>query len=114
MQTQISFDAPTKPTQKSFKYLGYTFTPVRQFTSEESALGFRLPLSYLDKRRLDVNGKDNQFNYDDFYKAAKTVGAGEIDVFKMNNSLLVVPCSYTLQEYKIEDRTLIKRRENSR
>ena len=60
-------------------------------------------MSCLDNPRLNVNGKDNQFNHDDFYKAAKTANADQIDIFKMNNSILVVPCSYTLQEYKMED-----------
>lgn len=103
MQNQILFDTPNATAQKTFKYLGYTFTPVRQFTEKENALGLRLPISHLDKPRLNVNGKDNQFNHDDFYKAAKTANADQIDIFEMADETLVIPCSYTLQEYKIED-----------
>lgn len=101
MQNQILFD--TQITQKTFKYLGYSFKPVRQFTEKEEKLGLRLPISYLSKKRLNVLGKDNQFNHDAFYNAAKQVNADQLDIFEMADGTLVIPCSYTLQEYKIDE-----------
>lgn len=90
---------------KSFIYLGKRFTPVRQFTASEDALGLRLPLrsigisNYKGGIFTVANHISDQYDYDTFYKKAKSVGAGEIDVFLTSISgdkIEVVPCTNEL------------------
>lgn len=93
----------TKP--KSFIYLGKKFTPVRQFSTSESKRALQLPLrsigisNYSGENYKVHNHISDQWSYDEFYKKASKIGAGEIDVFLMNKKE-VVPCENELFELK--------------
>ncbi|SEC63971.1 hypothetical protein SAMN04489761_3483 [Tenacibaculum sp. MAR_2009_124] len=82
---------------KKFKYNGLEFQPFRQLNKQERNKELRLELV-----SIGINSYDNasiQYNYDDFYKQAKKVGAQKIDVF-LYDGIKVVPCTNELFELK--------------
>lgn len=103
MENISTIQQQTKP--KPFYYLGFKFWPKRQFTKSEKDDGIRLPglrsigiSNYKGDMYKVQNHISAEWNYDDFYKAAKKAGAGKIDVFIMNMTI-VVPCQNELFEY---------------
>lgn len=89
---------------KSFIYNGLKITPKRKFTRSESASGIHLPFSsigvsnYQDVAHLNRK-KDIEYNYNEFYKAAKRAGGQEYDVFEYKG-MEVVPCANELFQLK--------------
>lgn len=94
---------------KKFKYLGMYFTPLRQFTPRENALGIGLPF-----RSVGISNYGGDLNnwvsagwsHEAFYEKAKAAGAGELDVFLWRGKT-VVPCSNELFEL-MEDSPLLR------
>jgi hypothetical protein len=85
---------------ESFTYKGQKFTPMRKFNSSEEREGFVIR----KLRSIGIhNYKDresilNTWNWEEFYEQAKTVGAGEIDIFSWRG-IKVVPCENELFQY---------------
>lgn len=88
---------------KTFKYLGFTFKPIRKFTKEEDTKGLTLNFYSIGISNYSDNPYQcrlsSEWDYTDFYTEAKKVGAGEMDVFLMNNKALVIPCGNELFAY---------------
>lgn len=87
---------------KSFKYLGYTFTPHRNFNSSEDALGhLNLPfhgigISNYDNPRQTY--RSSEWNYDEFYRIA-TKKKLISDIYLLNKKAVVIPCQNELFAY---------------
>jgi hypothetical protein len=97
----------TKTRTKTFKYLGQTFKPLRQFTKQEEVAGiFKLRLhsigiSNYDKKTMpNFSTISDKWDYDVFYEIAQSHEAGDIDIFLMNGEKEVVPCGNELFEFK--------------
>lgn len=80
----------------AFTYLGETFQPCRQFTKKElkGCIG-RSTGFYSDNVIHKLNYVTNKYNYNEFYKAAKEVGADQCDIFLWHGKQ-IIPCSYEL------------------
>lgn len=51
-------------------------------------------------KRIGIhNYEGGKYSHTDFYNAARRAGCGEIDVFQMNGSTIVLPCENELFEY---------------
>lgn len=77
-----------------FNYNGFTFEPIRQFNEKENAMDFGQFIKKLTDHDWQNEAQfcRNRWNYDDFYKAAKNVGGGEMDIFLcLENRKLYVP-----------------------
>ena len=76
-----------------FHYLGHTFLPVRQFyPNEEDIVSLSKKLSAIGIS--NYNG--GSWNYDVFYQKADVE---KVDIFLMDMTTLVVPCSNELMKY---------------
>jgi hypothetical protein len=95
-----------KKLMKTFKYNGMTFTPLRQFAVFEN-------FKYLSKRLNSSLGVHNyskevrsdkvcDWNHTEFYAEAKKAGAGETDIFLLNDRVEVIPCENELFIYKTD------------
>jgi len=86
--------------EKSFKYGGYTFVPLGQFTDagykEDAPIGTIMNDLYFINRGCVADGHE-KYNYSDFYKAAKAAGCGDSDIFLCKETKeMYVPCQYAL------------------
>lgn len=82
----------------AFTYLGETFQPYRQFTKKElkGCIGRSTGFHSKNDRAVDkLNFVTNDYNYNEFYKAAKEVGADQCDIFLWHGKQ-IIPCSYEL------------------
>ncbi len=92
--------------EKSFKYGGYTFVPLGQFTDagfkEDTSTNKIMNVLYFINRGYVADGHE-KYNYDDFYKAAKAAGCGDADIFLCKETAeMYVPC---LRDLPIFDKT---------
>lgn len=81
--------------QKSFKYLGFTFTPIRRFTEAE----LNESLYQTTKKHLRSRVYIDGYCHDEFYEAAQKVNADQCDLFHMRNRGQICPCQYEIFEY---------------
>lgn len=83
----------------TFTYLGETFQPCRQFTKKElkgNCLGRGTGFHNQNERAVDkLNFVTNDYNYNEFYKVAREVGANQCDIFLWHGKQ-IIPCSYEL------------------
>lgn len=83
--------------KNTFTYNGFTFRPVRQLNKKENAMDLasftcRFLKSNLDRQKQFSVYDDGKWNYGKFYECARTVGAGEIDIFKcLDDGKLYIP-----------------------
>ena len=83
---------------KTFKFLGETFKPIRQFSLNEGNIFEITPyLKGLKNNEKFTNYDGGKWSWQEFYNKAKKAGAGEIDVFEMKGKN-VVPCKNELFE----------------
>lgn len=82
----------------AFTYLGFTLTPVKLIGQKERDLIFRTCSSIGISNYKDIDSKNyrsGDYNYEQFYQAARQADAAA-DVFILNERGLVVPCANEL------------------
>lgn len=105
---------------KSFKYGGYTFVPLGQFTDagfkKDAPIDTIMNDLYYINRGCVADGHE-KYNYDDFYKAAKAAGCGDSDIFLCKETAeMYVPCQYVLPIFDktVKDAEEVQQRFNHR
>lgn len=105
---------------KSFKYGGYTFVPLGQFTDagfkKDAPIDTIMNDLYYINRGCVADGHE-KYNYDDFYKAAKAAGCGDSDIFLCKETVeMYVPCQYVLPIFDktVKDAEEVQQRFNHR
>lgn len=93
-------------TAKSFKYLGFLFTPVRLLSKSERNRGLALPFysigisNYSERIRPDEISRE--WNWNKFYEIAKSKNM-VTDIYLLNNKAEVIPCDNELFAYGKEE-----------
>lgn len=87
---------------KSFKYLGLTFTPVRNFTKSEQDTGIGLPFYSIGVSNYTTNPAmckiTNKWSWEGFYEVAKERNM-VVDIYLLNHKAQVIPCQNELFAY---------------
>ena len=81
---------------EAFTYLGEAFKPFRQFTKKElsgaaNSIGNYTGISSYQNQYQTLRFVTKDYNYNEFYNAAKNVGAEECDIFLWHDKK-VIPC----------------------
>lgn len=87
---------------KSFDYLGYVFVPVGKLPQ-----GFDFFEVTRKCRSIGIsNYCGGEYSHTEFYRVATKICSGEVDIFLMDGSVVVLPCENELFEYRGDFRSL--------
>lgn len=73
---------------KSFTYLGHSFSPLRKFQDSFAVVAAAIKSGDL---YTDNSISFDKYNIELFYEAAKNIGAGNYDLFLLDEKFLVIP-----------------------
>lgn len=76
----------------SFTYMGHEFTPVRQFNEKEN-------LKIIGHNMGQAVPIQENWNWDEFYQKATSIGAREIDIFRVDDKYEVIPTAKGIVVY---------------
>lgn len=91
--------------EKTFKYLGATFRPLRRFTASEDFVRVSRRLGSLPRPYCTIfHDRWGKYNYKKFYAAAGGHSKVTFDVFVLVDcNLAVIPCGHQLFTYEGEE-----------
>lgn len=81
-----------------FLYLGHVFKGIRKLGSKEDFFSVTSKLRDIWRTKKDAGNTD--WNRKEFYEQAEKAGAGEYDIFQMDDLFNIVPCENFLGEYR--------------